>query len=72
MENENIIVPIEDLDFAVGFLEDALYGRFIVDVVKSNSYEGAIYLEGLDTDRVLQIIDMLIDYGVDADLGLPF
>ncbi len=68
--NESITVPIEDLDFAVDFLEDALYGRFIVDVIKVNSYEGAIYLEGLDTRRVLEIIDMLIDYGVDADIGL--
>tara|TARA_R110000803_G_scaffold134903_1_gene201890 strand:- start:367 stop:579 length:213 start_codon:yes stop_codon:yes gene_type:complete len=69
---ENITVPIEDLEFAVGLIEDALYGDFITDVIESNAYEGAIYFDGLSTKKVFEITELLIDYGVDADMGLPF
>lgn len=69
---DSIDVPNEDLDDALDLIDLEGYSRNIKEAWEANISFSSIWFEGLTGYEVVDIMKMLIDNGIDANLSLPF
>ena len=69
---DSIDVPNADLDDALDLIDLEGYSRNIKETWEANISFSSIWFEGLTGYEVVDIMKMLIDNGIDAELSLPF
>ena len=69
---DSIDVHPADLDYALDLIDFHGYGNNVSDYYPASSVLSVISFEGLTSREVLDIIDVLIDNGIEADSSLNF
>ena len=69
---DSIDVPNADLEDALDLIDLEGYSRNIKETWEANISFSSIWFEGLTGYEVVDIMKMLIDNGIDAELSLPF
>ena len=69
---DSIDVPNADLEDALDLIDLEGYSRDIKETWQANISFSTIWFEGLTGYEVVDIMKMLRDNGIDAELSLPF